>query len=324
MRPRETLRDILAERGGIANLDEAVEALVAQHGGDVTAALRTVTRQIEAGAEVAAHSVAPPPPAPAASKPGQRVAASPEPLPTSGARVDQIDFLIQLRRRRAALRPTADVAHDPVRNARWNDYLAYYEGRTTEVQAAINARQPLPEAPLRWGEWENFRIMREATEFQNAATSELARQNYDVVDETWVTNPSNRNPRAQQVGENTPDWRPDQLAVRDGRVTAVSNKQRNFDGSASPAVVMDTVRDDVREVISKYSGTLRIHRPASELPASLNALASNGNVTINHVIIIYDGRTVAASLRPQIVQRATAAAQAINPGISIEVIFTGS
>lgn len=323
VRPRETLRDILAERGGIANLDEAVEALVAQHGGDVTAALRTVTRQIEAGAEVAAHSVAPPPPAPAASKPGERVAPSPEPLPATGARVDQIDFLILLRRRRAALRPTADVVHDPVRSARWNDYVTYYDGHIAEVQAAINARKPLPEAPLRWREWENFRIMREATEFQNAAAAELTRQNYEVVGETWITNPSNRNPRAQQVGENRPDWRPDQLAVRDGRVTAVSNKQRNFDGTASPAVVMDTVRDDVRDAIQKYTGTLRIHRPASELPASLNALAPNGNITVNHVILIYDGRTVAASLRPQIVQRATTAAQAINPSISIEVIFTG-
>ncbi|HZH78778.1 MAG TPA: hypothetical protein VEY88_22305, partial [Archangium sp.] len=174
-------------------------------------------------------------------------------------------------------------------NARWGEYVAYYEKRLGEVERGSAAK-----GPLRWAPYEELRgwfarglafehLMVALLEADAALPRAQRRFLGDFVQ-----------PRIQRyVGVKKPDSGlryADVLILEEGelaggapRVETLSFKSRDLSRLKYEALVVQMV-EDAREALQKYGGTLDIRRE------SLQPLLRQGSqVPVQRVRLVYEG-----------------------------------
>jgi hypothetical protein len=182
-------------------------------------------------------------------------------------------------------------------NARWVDYVAYWEERYEELAA----RKRAPDAvgvkpPLTWEGYAAFigRFQR-ALEFQRQvartmrAEAGLAREERRLLG--GMEAPLVEENVGLAHGERAALTYVDQLVVdkaslgagKTPRVHSLSNKQRDF-MSLSEEVAVKQFKADVLEASKKYGGTVQVRRPGHPL--------FGRDVTVSRVHLVYDAKGV--------------------------------
>jgi hypothetical protein len=202
----------------------------------------------------------------------------------------------------------------------WTDYVAYYERRLAELEAAERAgpgkgTAPLP--PVTWPGYRNLhiislnsRIFQGKTTrslWQDAQLPEAERQWSKGMRSPYMSEQLGMKPRGSDKVFYADAAMTDQATLKPGatpRVYTFSIKQRDF-MLTSPDEVFSQLRADCREAVKKYGGTVEIRRPGHPL--------FSREVDVSKVYLIYDAKMVPENLR--------AVMKNIAKGLGVEVIF---
>lgn len=206
----------------------------------------------------------------------------------------------------------------------WEKYVNYYNERVSEIRSGKST-----ELPREWSSYEEFRgpLVRGNRYQREQVTESLRNEPVYNPDGTPRLDEKGNPVLRNQVDDIQQDVRitkdgktyyPDQLIVREGgTVECASNKSRDF------ANIQDrdaTVQADVRELLQKYSGEIKIQRgPGS--PHGEHKLFGQ-TVEVGKVTLVYDASLVPNQLDRQAIQLvAEAAAVSRAPDVEFEVIF---
>lgn len=213
-----------------------------------------------------------------------------------------------LARHRPSLHePPPGVAAD---NARWVDYVAYWERRYEELAGTRQRPPGAPAAkpPLAWDSYRTFlgRFQR-AMEFQRDVARGLREQaKLAETQRHWLRGLESpivtENVGLVHEGRATLTY-VDQLVVdeaslKPGRTPTVhcfSNKQRSFK-SMSTQDIEKQLTVDAREALTKYGGTVEVRRPGHPL--------FGRKVEVSRVHLVYDEQGLSASVKKTLMDEA--------------------
>jgi hypothetical protein len=212
------------------------------------------------------------------------------------------------RYRPSVNQPPRGVSAD---NARWVDYVAYWERRYEEL-AGTRQRPPgaLPaKPPLAWDSYDTFlgRFQR-ALAFQRDVAYALQQEaSLAATRRHWL-----RGLEQPLVTENVglahegkvsltyvDQLVVDEASLRPGRTPVVhsfSNKQHGFK-SMSQKEMLNQLTADAKEALTKYGGTVEVRRPGHPL--------FGRKVSVSRVHLVYDGKGLESEIQRKLINAST-------------------
>jgi len=198
-----------------------------------------------------------------------------------------------------------------LRQADWEDYCAYYQGRVEQLEHQLGVGGSGIESPIDWDSYRQFlgseSHIQRGWGFQQGVTGSMT--DPSVADAFLTEGDIALSRSARPTAAPGQVVRPDQFMVdleqlrlmQDGRltstaldVTAASNKSRRFDQllrdgtQAELRAVEQTIGRDITELFDKYSGVLHVRREGALM---------GRQVHIRELILVYDLERVPAPFR---------------------------